>query len=217
MTGEDQIMPHLRPASMASQSVPKVPLTVSTGSQTGSIGSQPSLKEPSQFLPTMKISTNPLSPNGERVRVRGSPAGGRREVIFPGNRLSNSIPVITHIQKVPDRPNLGIVQRHWAATATVQRAAQSDITSPRHMPLAMLPKSVMMSAGDTPQVQTRSTGGGRLSSSGGSTVEGAPTAGSVPRQGEEPEYTDELADRVLRKLKRHLAIESERRGWRRWP
>ena len=109
----------------------------------------------------------------------------------------------------------------FANRVTIQRTVQSGTTSHQHMPLAVPPKPVMRDAEDTPQIHTRSTAGERQSSPEGPTVEEASLresmAESVFRQISGPEYGDELMDRILRRLKRQLAVESERRGWQPWP
>ena len=71
-------------------------------------------------------------------------------------------------------------------------------------------------------------GGGWPGRGDGTTTAPPPGPGSAPSQSlpETPAGSagaasglavDDLVDRVLRKLTRQLAVEGERRGWRRWP
>ena len=48
-------------------------------------------------------------------------------------------------------------------------------------------------------------------------ADGVETAGGLDADTGNETDVDDLVDRVLRKLMRRLAVESERRGWRQWP
>jgi hypothetical protein len=140
---------------------------------------------------------------------------------------------------IPQRPQR-VVSTALAAPGTVERsqAVAALPVARTQMPLVQTARpntggSALRSGGEAivmPMVTSTPSSKGpllqaqpetALSSGGGRAVAGPsaqPTSGpGVPEEIQQQMEVDELVDRVLRKLIQQLAVESERRGWQRWP
>ncbi len=189
---------HLAPVAAAGGVVQRTPDPAASPSRSPQPAARPTHPPAARMLPSALPAARSAAPAPAAVRL-GEPVAAIRSSRFLALAPSSGTDASP---APPRRPSLPLRPAPAAAAGgVVQRTpdpAASPSRSPR--PVAGLPESV-------PE-----TAAGRGGGAAADCSQSSPTDDWSDRS--HPDDEDELADRVLRRVLRRLAIEGERRGWR---